>query len=419
MGNGFPLELSSISFGRVEAIHQKSIYLDHQATTPLASEALEAMLPFFQEHFANAGSVTHCDGEYVRQQVDMALASIAASIGAQADELVITSGATESNNLALFGSCLHPRQKRRKIVSLASEHKAVLDPLAKLAKLGFEVTLLPIQKQDSACPGLVDLERVENALDDDTCLLTVMLANNEIGVIQPLAEIAKMCRHRNVLLHTDASQAVGQIPVDVDRLDVDLMSFSAHKFYGPKGVGGLYVRNRDRRIRLSPQIVGGGQQHNMRSGTLNTPGIIGMQAALRYCCSDLHQAMRELSGLRNRLFRRLDESLDTLSLNGPSLSVEADETSPLCRLPGNLNCSFYPIEGQSLMLACSRLAVSSGSACTSAEPSSSHVLAALGLSEERSRSSLRFGIGRQTTTEEVDQAADWLIEAVEKLRKLL
>jgi cysteine desulfurase len=411
------------------------IYLDNQATTPMDPVALSAMMPLMQAQFANAGSITHQAGRDVAQLVNSAVHQLAASIGATADELVMTSGATESNNLALLGVMHHPRQKRRRIVSLVTEHKAILDPLERLSRQGFEVDLVPVYPQLAVAglasltdqhtsqytsqdtgqdtgqvTGQVDWQRLERAITDQTALVTVMLANNEIGVIQPLAGIAQLCRKHGALLHTDATQAVGKIPVDVDQLDVDLLSFSAHKFYGPKGVGGLYVRRRDRMVRLQPQIVGGGQQNNWRSGTLNTAGIIGMQAALEACISNLQEDRPRIAALRDHLFERLSE-FPQLALNGPPLESQY-------RLEGNLNCSFYPLEGQSLMLHAPDLAVSSGSACTSANPEPSHVLRSLGLSDDLTRSSLRFGIGRFNTLSEIDLAADMLLNAASQLREM-
>lgn len=372
------------------------------------------MLPLMTEQFANAGSTTHAFGRGVAQRVEQAIASLAGLIGAEADEVVVTSGATESNNLALLGVCLHPRQTRRKIVSVATEHKAVLDPLQRLAQLGFEVEQVGVRQQPAADAGLVDMEALANAIDEQTALVSIMLANNEIGVIQPLADIAALCRQAGCWLHSDATQAVGRMPVDVDALDVDLLSFSAHKFYGPKGVGGLYVRRRGRRVKLQAQIVGGGQQHNFRSGTLNTAGIVGMQAALDVCLQHLHEDQTRIAGLRQQLYVLLREAWPALQVNGPLW----DQPDAAERLVGNLNCSFFPFEGQSLMLAAPELAVSSGSACTSAHPSPSHVLRAVGLSEEQARSSLRFGLGRFTTADEITQAAAMLATAIQHLGKL-
>lgn len=410
------------------------IYLDHQATTPVAQEVLDAMLPLFSLHYSNAGSATHEPGRSVAETVARACGQIASLIGAAEDEVVFTSGATESNNLALLGACLHPRQKRRKIVSVTTEHRAVLDPLKKLGKQGFLVEYAGVGRAGNENVGRVDLDQLASRIDDDTAVVSVMLANNEIGVIQPLREISQICQQRGVLLHTDAAQAVGKIPVDVDALGVDLMSFSAHKCYGPKGVGGLFVRGRGRRVRLAPQIVGGGQQGNLRSGTLNTPGIVAMAAAMQLCANDnaWHENVEDTQPLWLKiqrqtiaLWNRLQQNIPGIELNGPSLPDDSNVGNllscgePGTRLPGNLNCSFMPVEGQSLMLAVPRLAVSSGSACTSAEPDVSHVLTAIGLNEDAARSSLRLGLGRNTTDSELLEAADLLAEAAEKLRRLV
>lgn len=401
------------------------IYLDNHATTPLDPDVLKAMLPLLTEHFANPGSVTHEAGRMVNETVQHSFACIAQCLGAEVDEIVATSGATESNNLAIFGSCLHPRQKRRKVVSLVSEHKAVLDPLKRLEQHGFEVVYLPVARFDADVPGLVDFDALESAIDDSVALVTVMMANNEIGTIEPLRKIANKCHQFDCLLHTDATQAVGRLPVNVDELDVDLMSFSAHKFYGPKGVGGLFVRRRKRLVKLQSQIVGGGQQHNLRSGTLNSVGIVGMAVALEKSYREngwLTDTLTDppeyhrLASLRDRLFELLRNGVADFQLNGPTLECKQGCYQ---RLPGNLNGSFYPIEGQSLMLELPDIAMSSGSACTSADPRPSHVLAAIGLTEEVSRSSLRFGIGRFNTEEQIDKAGEAIIQAAKKLRKLL
>lgn len=408
------------------------IYLDHQATTQVAPEVLDAMLPLFSLHYANAGSATHELGRSVAEVVAKSCGQVASLIGASEDEVVFTSGATESNNLALLGACLHPRQKRRKIVSVTTEHRAVLDPLKRLEKQGFLVQYAGVAAAGSEDVGLVDLDKLDSLIDDDTAVVSVMLANNEIGVIQPLREISLLCQRRGALLHSDAAQAVGRIPVDVDALGVDLLSFSAHKCYGPKGVGGLFVRGREQRVRLAPQIVGGGQQGNLRSGTLNTPGIVAMAAAMQLCSRenawhlptlDQQPLWRRLQQQTRILWNRLQEKIPGIELNGPSLPNESVAEricgEPGSRLPGNLNCSFMPVEGQSLMLAVPRLAVSSGSACTSAEPGVSHVLTAIGISEDAARSSLRMGLGRCTTDDELQEAADMLAEAAQKLRRLV
>ena len=386
------------------------IYLDNHATTPLDPAALEAMLPFFTDRFANAGSITHQFGRDTADQVNQAIASIAASIGATDDELVITSGATESNNLAILGSMLHPRQKRRKVVSVTTEHKAVLDPLHRLRSSGMDIKLVGVTPQGLPQAGQVDLNQLAAEIDNETGLVSVMLVNNEIGVINPIRQIADLCRAKDCLLHVDATQAVGRMACNVDALEVDLMSFSAHKFYGPKGIGGLFVRRRHRNVRLYAQIVGGGQQHNLRSGTLNTVGIIGMQAALASSMSSLAEDQQLIKAMRDRLFKGL-LSLGSVTLNGPELSDEI-------RAVENLNCCFYPLEGQSLMMHAPDLAISSGSACTSANPEPSHVLRALGLSEDQARSSLRFGIGRFNTPNDIEAAVDMLARAMEKLRKM-
>ena len=388
------------------------IYLDNHATTPVDPRVIEVMLPLMTEHFANAGSVTHESGRYVAELVSVALLSMSQHLGCRAEELVITSGATESNNLALMGAAMHPKQARRRIVSCVSEHRAVLDPLQRLEQLGFEVILLPIKDQGSADAGCIDLDQLAQVIGQDTALVSIMLANNEIGVIQPIKQIAALCRQHDVLLHTDATQAVGRMPVDLQELDVDLLSFSAHKFYGPKGVGGLYVRSSPRRVRLQPQIFGGGQQDNRRSGTLNSTGIVGMARALDVSLTEgAAGEWSRLAALRDRLFQQLCNRIEGVSLNGP-------QRGPL-RMSDNLNCSFWPIEGQSLMLECPELAVSSGSACTSAEPRPSHVLRALGLADDMARSSLRFGVGRFNTESDIDQAAQWLAAASEKLKRYL
>src|SRR6478752_9798254 len=271
------------------------IYLDNHATTRVDPRVVEAMLPLFSERFGNAGSINHSFGTEAKEAVDVAREAIAVDIGAEAREIVFTSGATESNNLAIRGLADRPRRKGNHIVSVATEHKSVLDPLRRLARRGFEVTLLGVEQHGSPCAGWLDPQKVADAIRDETCLVSVMLANNEIGVIQPLAEIAAICKSRGILLHCDATQAVGKIPVDVVALNVDLMSFTAHKIYSPKGIGALYVRRRDPIVRLDPQIAGGGQQENRRSGTLNVPGIIGFAAALGLCLAEMPQEMERLA----------------------------------------------------------------------------------------------------------------------------
>jgi cysteine desulfurase len=388
------------------------IYMDNHATTRVDPRVLEAMLPYFTERYGNAGSVSHVFGWDARDAVDSARQTIAAAIGAQPREIVFTSGATESNNLALRGMAERTRKKGNHLVSVATEHRAVLDPLEKLTRRGFEVTLLPVAPAEQPNAGLIDPAQVAEAIRDDTLLVSVMLANNESGAIHPLAEIGAICRQRGVPLHCDATQALGKIPADVDALKVDLMSFSAHKIFGPKGVGALYIRRQSPPLRLQSQIDGGGQEHRLRSGTLNVPGIVGFARALELCIEELPAEMPRLAGMRDRLFRELAGRLDGVSLNGPVL----DRLD--WRLPGNLNVSFAYVDGEALMMSMKDVAVSSGSACTSAEPEPSHVLRALGLSDDLTRASLRFGLGRFNTDEEVDFAVEAVTDAVGRLRKL-
>lgn len=388
------------------------IYMDNHATTRVDPRVVEAMLPFFSERYGNAGSVSHVFGWEARDAIDAARQTIADAIGAQPREIVFTSGATESNNLALRGVAERTKRQGKHFVSVATEHRAVLDPLEKLARRGFEITLLGVAPAAEPNAGMLDPRQVADALRDDTLLVSVMLANNEIGVLQPLAEIGAICRQRGVLLHCDATQAVGKVPVNVDALNVDLMSFTAHKLYGPKGVGALYVRRRSPPVRLQSQIDGGGQEARMRSGTLNVSGIVGFARALELCRDEMPTEMRRLAELRDRLFTGLTGRLDGVSLNGPSLD------RPGWRLPGNLNVSFAYVDGEALMMSMKQIAVSSGSACTSAEPEPSHVLRALGLTDDRTRASLRFGLGRFNTSEEVDFAVDAVADSVVRLRKL-
>lgn len=393
------------------------IYLDNQSTTRVDPRVIAAMLPTFETHYANAGSITHEMGITAAQMVEDASGVIAKALGCVPRELVFTSGATESNNLAIFGYCLRRFQSGH-IVSVETEHKAVLDPLKKLERSGFEVTYLPVRSPSPAISssevGLIDLQQFEEAIRDDTIFVSIMLANNEIGVIQPLSKIAQICRQHDIVLHTDATQAVGHLSVDVNRLDVDLLSFSAHKFYGPKGVGGLYVRQHPRRTRLASQIEGGGQQYGVRSGTLNVTGIVGMAAALELALAELNAGESERrASLRERLYTRLTQIFGELPINGPDWRTPPGSKN---RLAGNLNCQFPGFEGQSLMLGAPELAVSSGSACTAANPEPSHVLRALGLNIEQARSSIRFGIGRFNTEADIDRAAEMLAEASRGLK---
>jgi cysteine desulfurase len=389
------------------------IYLDNHSTTRVDPRVVDAMLPYFGEQYGNAGSTSHDFGWEARDAVEAARATLAAAIGAAPAEIVFTSGATESNNLALRGVAERPRRRGDHIVSVATEHKAILDPLARLARRGFEVTLLPVMQVPSPQAGLLDLNRLAEALRDDTCLVSVMLANNEIGVLQPVAEIAQLCRERGVWLHTDATQAVGKLPVNVLELDVDLMSFSAHKLYGPKGIGALFVRRSSSPVRLEPQIDGGGQEHGFRSGTLNVPGIVGFAKALALCLDEMEAETGRLRALRDQLFAGLQSELPDVLLNGPTLE------DPRSRLANNLNCTFPQVDGESLLLNMQTIAVSSGSACTSANPEPSHVLRALGRSLDDARASLRFGIGRFNTAEHIETAIAAVSRTVRELRSFI
>jgi cysteine desulfurase len=390
----------------------RCVYMDNHATTPVDPRVVQAMLPYFSEHFGNPGSVSHAFGWEAKDAVDAARASIAAALGASPREIVFTSGATESNNLAIRGVAERHRAKGNHLVSVTTEHKAVLDPLERLGRHGYRVTLVGVAQVGSPQAGLVDPQQVADALTDSTILVSVMLANNEIGAIQPIRDIAEICRRRGVLLHCDATQAVGKMPVDVRALGVDLMSFSAHKLYGPKGMGALYVRRSSPPVRLQSQIDGGGQEGGLRSGTLNVPGIVGMARAVELCLDELPAESDRLAALRDRLLVRLTSELDGVSLNGPTC---ADRQ---LRLAGNLNLSFAWVDGEALMMAMKTLAVSSGSACTSANPEPSHVLRALGLDEDMTRASLRFGLGRFNTAGDVEFAVEAVSEAVGRLRKL-
>ena len=391
---------------------QLPIYLDNHATTRVDPRVVEAMLPYFSEVYGNAGSTAHGFGSAAKEAVDDARGKIAAALGAKTKEIVWTSGATESNNLAIRGVAEKHAARGRHIISVTTEHPAVLDPLAKLAQRGFEITLLPVTAAPDPRAGLIHVDQLAAAIRDDTILVSIMLANNEIGAIQPLAEIGQLCKQRGVLLHSDATQAVGKIPVDVEALGVDLLSVTAHKIYGPKGIGALYVRSRGPRVRLEPQIDGGGQEGGLRSGTANVPGIVGFARALELCLAELPAEALRLSGLRDRLSAGLNMGLADVALNGPALDL------PGLRLPGNLNVSFRYVEGEALAIEMRDIAVSTGSACTSAQPEPSHVLRNLGLSEDAVRGSLRFGLGRFTTAEEVDFVIARAVEGVGRLRAM-
>ena len=388
------------------------IYMDNHATTRVDPRVVEAMLPYFTEQYGNPGSINHPFGWEAKDAVDAARATIARGICAGEREIVFTSGATESNNLALKGAVERARKKGTHIVSLATEHKSVLDVLDKLSRRDYSVTLVPVEQIGSETCGVVDLQRLADALRPDTILVSVMAANNEIGVLQPIAEIGRLCREHGILFHCDATQAVGKVPVDVAEMYVDLLSFTAHKIYGPKGIGALYVRRSTPAVRLAAQIDGGGQEAGFRSGTLNVPGIVGFARALELCLAEMGEESRRLTSLRAQLFAGLTSELDGVSLNGPSLD------RPNLRLPGNLNMSFAYVDGEALMMSMKRLAVSSGSACTSANPEPSHVLRALGLGDDLTRASLRYGLGRFNTAADVEAAIRLTVDAVRQLRRL-
>ena len=379
------------------------IYMDNHATTPMDPRVLEAMLPYFMEKFGNAASRNHPFGWTAEEAVEQAREQIAKLIGATAKEIIFTSGATESDNLAIKGVAEMYREKGNHIITAVTEHKAVLDTCKRLEKNGYRVTYLPVQKD-----GLVDLEDLKRAIDDKTILVTIMAANNEIGVLQPWREIGKICRERGVLFHTDGVQAVGKVPIDVNKDNIDLMSITAHKIYGPKGVGALYVRRKNPRVQISAIIDGGGHERGMRSGTLNVPGIVGLGKACAIAKEEMAQEGGHLAGLRDRLRDRIMGRLDEVYING---SMEH-------RLPGNLNISFAYVEGESLLMGINDVAVSSGSACTSATLEPSYVLKALGTGDDLAHSSIRFGIGRFNTEAEVDYVADRVCETVERLREL-
>src|SRR5437870_1596767 len=379
------------------------IYMDNHATTPVDPRVLQEMLPYFTDKFGNAASRNHAFGWVAEEAVETARERIAKLIGATNKEIIFTSGATESDNLGVKGVAEMYREKGNHIITAVTEHKAVLDTCKRLEKYGCRVTYLPVQKD-----GLIDLDDLKRAMDDKTILVTIMAANNEIGVVQPVAEIGKLCRERGVIFHTDASQAVSKIPVDVNKMNIDVMSISAHKMYGPKGVGALYVRRKNPRVQISAIIDGGGHERGMRSGTLNVPGIVGLGKACLICMEDMPKESCHLAGMRNRLRDNIMGRLDEVYING---SMEH-------RLSGNLNISFAYVEGESLLMGINDVAVSSGSACTSATLEPSYVLKALGTGDDLAHSSIRFGIGRFNTEAEVDYVADRVVETVERLREL-
>jgi cysteine desulfurase len=379
------------------------IYMDNHATTPVDPRVLEEMLPYFTNKFGNAASRNHSFGWAGEEAIETARERIAKLIGATPKEIIFTSGATESDNLAIKGVAEMYREKGNHIITAVTEHKAVLDTCKRLEKYGYRVTYLPVQKD-----GLVDLDELKRAMDDKTILVTIMAANNEIGVVQPIAEIGKLCHEKGVIFHTDATQYVGKVPMDVIKQNLDLVSISGHKMYGPKGVGALYVRRKNPRVQLAAIMDGGGHERGMRSGTLNVPGIAGLGKACEICYEEMPQESCRMAGLRNRLRDKIMSSLDEVYING---SWEH-------RLPNNLNISFAYVEGESLLMGINDIAVSSGSACTSATLEPSYVLKALGTGDDLAHSSIRFGLGRFNTEAEVDYVAARVTETVQRLREL-
>lgn len=379
---------------------KRPIYLDYQATTPLDPRVLEIMLPYFTERFGNPHSVDHVYGHEAEDAVEKARGEVAEAIGADSREVIFTSGATESNNLAIKGAARFRRNERDHVVTVATEHKCVLESCHRLEREGFRVTFLPVEPS-----GLIDLERLAEAVTERTGVVSVMAANNEIGVLQPLAEIAEIARAQGAWLHSDAAQAVGKVPLDVAVLGLDLLSISGHKLYGPKGIGALYIRRRPR-VRLEPLIDGGGQERGHRSGTLPAPLCVGLGAACALAVSELESESARLARLRDRLLAALERRTEAVLLNGDRKH----------RLPGNLNLAFEGTEAEALIRALPELAVSTGSACTSAEVEPSYVLRALGLSDARAHASLRIAIGRMTTEAEIDTAAELLAAAVAEQR---
>jgi cysteine desulfurase len=379
------------------------IYMDNHATTRMDPRVLEAMLPFFTESYGNAASRNHEYGWVAEQGVEQARERIAKLIGATSKEIIFTSGATESDNLAIKGVAEMYREKGNHIITQVTEHKAVLDTCKRLEKHGFRVTYLPVQKD-----GRIDLDDLKRAIDDKTILVSIMAANNEIGTLQPIREIGAICREKGVFFHTDAVQAIGKVPFNVVADNVDLASITGHKIYGPKGCGALYVRRKNPRVQLVAQIDGGGHERGMRSGTLNVPGIVGLGKACEIAMNDMEEESKRLNALRDSLKNQIFAELDEVYVNG---SIEH-------RLPGNMNISFAYVEGESLLMGINDIAVSSGSACTSATLEPSYVLKALGAGDDLAHSSIRFGIGRFNTQVEVDYVARRVIDTVKRLREL-
>lgn len=382
---------------------QRRIYLDYQATTPVDPQVLETMMPYLQGSFGNSASRNHAFGWEAEKAVDQARETLASGIGAKAREIVFTSGATESNNLAIIGAARMYAPNGKHLITCATEHKAVLDPALFLENQGWEVTVLPVDEK-----GHISLDELTAAIREDTVLVSIMHGNNEVGTLHDIAAIGSICRERGVLFHTDATQTLGKEEIDVNAMNIDMLSASAHKMYGPKGVGMLYVRRRAPRVRLEPILHGGGHERGLRSGTMNVPGVVGMAEAFRQCQVQREEEQARIGGLRDRLQELLTDALDYTQVNG---DVES-------RLACNLNISFAYVEGESMLMGMDGIAVSSGSACTSASLEPSYVLRALGVGDELAHSSIRFSLGRFTTLEEVEEAAACTISAVRRLREM-
>ncbi len=390
-------------YGVMRTMLKLPVYMDNNATTRTDPRVVEAMLPYFTEKYGNSASRNHAYGWEAEAAVEEAREQIAALIGASAKEVIFTSGATESNNLALKGAAAMYKKKGNHIITQATEHKAVIDPCKRLERDGFHVTTLPVDRY-----GQVTAEQVRAAMTDKTIMVTIMAANNEIGTLQPIESIGKLCKEKGVLFHTDGVQAIGKTRVDVEAMGIDLMSMTAHKLYGPKGIGALYVRKKDPRVRLEPIIDGGGHERGMRSGTLPVPLIVGFGMACEIARKEMAEESKRTLHLRERLRRGIMDQLSESYLNG----------HPTERLPGNANISFAYVEGEGLMMGIKDVAVSSGSACTSASLEPSYVLRALGVGDELAHSSIRFGIGRFTTEQEVDFVIDLVVREVNRLREM-
>ncbi|KAK4416376.1 Cysteine desulfurase, mitochondrial [Sesamum alatum] len=394
-------ESSGISMKGVK-ISGRPLYLDMQATSPVDPRVLDAMLPYYVSRYGNPHSRTHLYGWESEQAVESARAQVSALINASPKEIIFTSGATESNNISIKGVMHFYKEKKRHVITTQTEHKCVLDSCRHLQQEGFEITYLPVKPD-----GLVDLDKLRASIRPDTGLVSVMMVNNEIGVIQPMEEIGKICKEHNVPLHTDAAQALGKIPIDVNKMNISLMSLSGHKIYGPKGIGALYMRRRPR-IRVEPQMNGGGQERGIRSGTVPTPLVVGFGAACELAMKEMEYDDKRISALQQRLLNGIRSKLEGVVVNGSEES----------RYAGNLNLSFAFVEGESLLMGLKEVAVSSGSACTSASLEPSYVLRALGVDEDMAHTSIRYGIGRFTTEEEVDKAVELTVKQVEKLREM-